>query len=167
MSTTPLTCALDNGDQRALLCLAVLVGNDSVKLSTRQRRLVYAHSRTHILGEHEPLNGMGKLLPSPITAQKLLVGTLKLVTLDVIRSLERTCCNRVRIQGILLKKRQTQPSAVSPGLPTASPCCGACRQRLSNDGGAHEVLCGNHGWGVVDAGLSIEAIRTKVFLPSG
>ena len=70
--------------------------------------------RTDIFREYKVLFSMGTvfLLPFSIVTQMLFVLSFKLMTVNIIELLKRTGGYRVRIQSTLLKKRQTQPSAV-------------------------------------------------------
>lgn len=99
-----------NGYQGTFLAMSVLVGDNSVQLAIGQRCLVYAHVRTNVPGVDKVIASMftgAVFYPNSVVAQVIFVGTLEVVTFDVVRFLERSSSYWGRVQQLLLKKPQT------------------------------------------------------------
>lgn len=73
--------AFDDGNDGAPPAMRILVVYDCVKLVT-ERCLVYADTRPDVFGLQHPILGVRLLIPSGISAQRFLVGTLESVGID-------------------------------------------------------------------------------------
>ena len=87
--------------KRTLTTMGILVGDYCVQVTVRERRLINAEIRTYVTRKDKPLLCMGLMLPCTEITQVILVRSFKLVTLYMIRFLERPGRNRGCIQGIL------------------------------------------------------------------
>ena len=77
--------------------MTVAVGHDGVQLPVGQARLIYGQPLADVLGEHQPLVGMGELAPPAVAAQYLLVLLLKRMGVNVVEVLKRTAGHRGRL----------------------------------------------------------------------
>ena len=95
---------------------------------------LYAEPKPHFNTLSTMVLGTVFIFPFSIVTQMLFVLSFKLMTVNIIELLKRTGGYRVRIQSTLLKKRQTQPSAVclqSMSLVTSSSRPAAICPQLS------------------------------------
>ena len=83
--------------------MSLLVGKNGVDLACRETRLIDAQMGSHVPRDYHPVLCMVCVLPSPETADNVLVRTLKVITADVVVLLKRTGRYRERLQTLLLK----------------------------------------------------------------
>ncbi len=85
------------GYQRALLAMAVLVRQEREQV-VLEGGLVNAQTLAHVVGQQHPVLCVSPLSPLPEPAQRVLVTTLKVVSVSEIVLTKATCCHRGRIQ---------------------------------------------------------------------
>ena len=104
-------CATYCGYQCVLLAMAVLVRQEREQV-VLEGGLVNAQTLAHFVGQQHPVLCVSPLSPLPKPAQRVLVTTLKVVSVSEIVLTKATCCHRGRIQVFFqeLGKRYGVPS---------------------------------------------------------
>ena len=95
--------SLHNGYETSLSPVSLLVGQNSIDLTSGQTHLIYAQMSAHILRDSHPVLCMVCVFPGLESTDCLLVRTLKVIAIDVIVLLKRTGRYRERLQTLLLK----------------------------------------------------------------
>lgn len=94
------------GYQRALLAMAVFVRQEREQV-VLEGGLVDAQTLSHIGGKQHPVLCVPPLSPLSEPAQRVLLTTLKVVSVSEIVLTKATCCYRGRIQVFFSGTRQT------------------------------------------------------------
>ena len=102
----------DSSDERTLLAMPVLVGEEGEQVMV-QHRLVDAQALTHVLLQQHPLVGMLLLLPVAKAAQMLLVGTAEVLPVSPEEAPHALGRHWVGVQPFFLRNPQTQLSSRS------------------------------------------------------
>ena len=99
--------ALDGSDERTLLAMSVLVGEECEQV-VMQHRLIDAQPFTHVLFQQHPLASMELLFPVVEAAQVLLVGTAQVLAVSPEEAPHALGRHWVGVQPFFLRSPQTR-----------------------------------------------------------